>query len=191
MRRQLVPALVAMLLFTVLCGIAYPLVITGASQVAFNDKADGSFVRRNGEIVGSSLIGQNFSDPKYLWPRPSAAGATGYDGTASGGSNLGPTNPNLLDAVSQRADAYRQANGLSADQAVPVDAVTASGSGLDPHISVANARLQAQRVASARGIAVETVLQVIDDHTTDQAVNFLGERGVNVLNTNLALDQLS
>jgi K+-transporting ATPase ATPase C chain len=191
MRRQLVPAIIAMVLFTVLCGIAYPLVVTGASQVAFNDKADGSFVRRDGQIVGSSLIGQNFSDPRYLWPRPSAAGATGYDGTSSGGSNLGPTNPDLIDAVTERANAYREANGLAPDVPVPVDAVTASSSGLDPHISVANARLQAPRVADARGIPVETVLQVIDEHTTDQPLNFLGERGVNVLLTNLALDNLS
>jgi K+-transporting ATPase ATPase C chain len=191
MRRQLVPAIIAMVLFTVLCGIAYPLVVTGASQVAFNDKADGSFVRRDGQIVGSSLIGQNFSDPRYLWPRPSAAGATGYDGTSSGGSNLGPTNPDLIDAVTERANAYREANGLAPDVPVPVDAVTASSSGLDPHISVANARLQAPRVADARGIPVETVLQVIDEHTTDQPLNFVGERGVNVLLTNLALDNLS
>ena len=150
--RQLAPAVIGVLAFTVLCGIVYPLVVTGIAQVAFHDKANGSLVKVDGQVVGSSLIGQQFSDPGYFHPRPSAAG-TGYDGFASSFSNLGPTNPNLLSSVEDRVAAYREENGLAAGQAVPVDAVTASASGLDPDISVANAKLQAARVAKARGLA--------------------------------------
>src|SRR5690349_9565026 len=136
MRRQLLPAFVAMVVFTVLCGIVYPLVVTAVAQVGFDDQADGSLIERDGVVVGSSLIGQNFAADGYFWSRPSAAGATGYDGASSSGSNLGPSNPDLIAAVEERATAYREANGLPADALVPVDAVTASGSGLDPHISV-------------------------------------------------------
>jgi K+-transporting ATPase ATPase C chain len=188
MRRQLVPATVAVLVFTVLCGILYPLVVTGISQLAFRDKANGSLITRDGVVVGSELLGQNFSDPKYFWPRPSAAGASGYDGTASGGSNLGPTNPTFLDTVAERVTAYRQANGLPDGTPVPVDAVTASGSGLDPEISVANARIQAGRVAEARGVDPAQVAGLVDANTSSQALGFLGERGVNVVKLNLALD---
>ena len=189
-RRQLVAGLAMTIVMTVLTGILYPLAVTGASQVLFSHRADGSFVTSGGKVVGSALIGQNFKDPKYFWPRPSAAGSDGYDGLASGGSNLGPSNPKLLDAVKDRIAAYRHANVLRDDEFVPVDAVTASASGLDPDISVANARFQARRVAQVRALAVDRVLQLVADHTQSRQWGFLGEDGVNVLELNLALDQL-
>jgi K+-transporting ATPase ATPase C chain len=185
--RQLTPAVLAVVVFTVLCGIVYPLVVTGVAQVAFRDKANGSLVEVDGTVVGSSLIGQQFADPGYFHPRPSAAGE-GYDAMASSFSNLGPTNSDFLAAVEQRVAAYRRENGLAATQLVPVDAVTASGSGLDPDISVANAKLQAPRVASARGLSIDRVLALIDEHTSGRQWGFLGEPGVNVLRLNLALD---
>ena len=187
--RQLVPAALALVVFTVLLGVVYPLVTTGIAQVAFGDEADGSLVERDGRVVGSSLIGQTFTSPEYFRPRPSAAG-DGYDGSASSGSNLGPLNPDLLAAVDERVAAYRALNGLSDDVEVPVDAVTASASGLDPHISIANARLQARRVAAARGLELDTVLDVVDANTDGRTFGVLGEPGVNVLLVNLALDDL-
>jgi K+-transporting ATPase ATPase C chain len=190
MRRQLVPAIGMLIVFTVLTGLVYPLVVTGAAQTAFDAKADGSFVERDGERVGSRLIGQQFTRTEYFHPRPSNAGE-GYDGAASSGSNLGPTNEDLLAAVAERVAAYREENGLADDERVPVDAVTASASGLDPHISVANARLQAPRVAEARGLTVDEVLAVVDDHTDERGLGVLGEPGVNVLELNLALDELA
>jgi K+-transporting ATPase ATPase C chain len=190
MRRQLVPALVMTLCLTVLTGIAYPLAVSAASSVLWPSRAAGSLVRQGGQVVGSSLLGQNFADPKYFWPRPSAAGSNGYDGLASGGSNLGPSNQKLLDAVKDRVAAYREANHLRPDEPVPVDAVTASGSGLDPDISVANARLQAARVADTRGLDPTTVRLLIDAHTAHRPWGFLGEDTVNVLDLNLALDHL-
>jgi potassium-transporting ATPase KdpC subunit len=191
MRRQLVPAFIAVVVFTLLTGVAYPLVVTGVAQVAFDDKADGSLIERDGVVVGSELLGQNFAADVYFWPRPSAAGAAGYDGASSSGSNLGPTNEDFLATVAQRVEDYRAANGLPEDAVVPVDAVTASGSGLDPHISVANARLQAPRVAEARGIPLDVVLAEVDDHTEGSTLGFLGERAVNVLELNLGLDDLA
>jgi potassium-transporting ATPase KdpC subunit len=185
--RQLVPSLVALAVFTLLLGVVYPLLTTGVAQVALGDQADGSLVERDGVVVGSELIGQPFVSPQYFHPRPSAAGA-GYDGSASSGSNLGPLSDDLLAAVEQRVADYRSVNGLDDRVPVPVDAVTASGSGLDPHISVANARLQAPRVASARGLAVEDVLAAIDDATDEPTLRVLGERAVDVLDVNLALD---
>ena len=190
LRRQLLPALRIVLVFTVLLGLAYPLLVTGVAQALFSSKADGSFVTVNGTQVGSSLLGQQFTKAKYLHPRPSAAG-NGYDAMASGASNLGPTNPTLLSDVKKAAVAYRKENGLPADFAVPIDAVTSSGSGLDPGISVANARLQAKRVAEARGLPEAKVLQVIDAHTNSRPLGFMGEEWVNVLETNLALDKLA
>lgn len=187
--RQLRPALAAIVVFTVLLGVAYPLVATLIGQVAFGDKANGSLIVRDGTVIGSRLIGQNFTAPEYFHPRPSAAGA-GYDGSASSGSNLGPLNPDLLTSIDERAAAYRTENGLAADAAVPVDAVTASGSGLDPHISIANARLQATRVARARSIDVALVRELIDAHTEGRSLGVLGEPGVNVVTLNLALDDL-
>jgi K+-transporting ATPase ATPase C chain len=181
--------------FTVLTGVAYPLVVTAVSQVAFNHEANGSLIERDGPdgesvVVGSELIGQGFTAPEYFHPRPSAAG-DGYDGAASSGSNLGPASTDLLAAVEERAVAYRAVNGLAADTDVPVDAVTASGSGLDPHISVANARTQAPRVAAARGLAIDTVLAMVDADTDGRSFGILGEPGVNVVRLNLALDDLS
>jgi K+-transporting ATPase ATPase C chain len=187
-RRQVIPALLLVVVMTVLLGIAYPLVVTGVSQVAFHSRAEGSFIESDGRIVGSELIGQDFTDPRHFWPRPSAAGE-GYDGLASAGSNLGPNDETLLADIEQRAADYRQANGLAPDARVPVDAVTASGSGLDPHISVENARLQASRVAEARGLDIDRVLTLVDQHTEGPSLGVLGEEAVNVLGLNLALDR--
>jgi potassium-transporting ATPase KdpC subunit len=187
MRRQLVPAVVVFLAFTVLTGLAYPLAVTGIAQVAFPERADGSLLERGGETVGSRLVGQAFTAPRYFHPRPSAAG-DGYDAMASSPSNLGPTNEALVAAVRQRAAAYRRDNGLAAGARVPVDALTASGSGLDPHISPANARLQAARVARSRGRPLAEVLALVRVHTSGRALGFLGEPGVHVLELNLALD---
>ena len=190
MRRQLLPALRLLAVLTVVLGVLYPLAITGVGQALFSHQADGSIVTVDGEAVGSSLVGQVFTGDEYFESRPSAAG-DGYDATASAASNLGPNNPDLLATVEERAGAYRERNGLTADAEVPVDAVTASGSGLDPHISVANARLQAERVAEARGLPVDDVLALVDEHTDGRTLGFLGEAGVNVLELNLALDRVS
>jgi K+-transporting ATPase ATPase C chain len=187
MRRQLAPAVVFFLALTLLVGVAYPLAVTGLAQLAFPHRADGSLVERDGRVVGSRLVGQAFAGARYFHPRPSAAGE-GYDAMASAASNLGPTNPELVRQVRSRRVAYRRDNGLRPGQQVPVDAVTASGSGLDPHISVANARLQATRVARARGLALDDVLALVASHTDGRSLGFLGEPGVNVLELNLALD---
>ena len=168
----------------------YPLLTTGIGQAAFNDKANGSLIKENGVVVGSKLIGQTFTAPQYFHSRPSAAG-DGYDGSQSSGSNLGPTSQDLIDAVTARVATYREENDLGTDVAVPVDAVTASASGLDPDISIANARLQAPRVAKERGVSLATVLSLVDAHTDGRNVYVLGEPGVNVLELNLALDRLT
>jgi potassium-transporting ATPase KdpC subunit len=212
MRRQVLPALLMMVVFTVLAGVAYPLVITAAGQVAFRDKADGSLVKVGGKPVGSRLIGQTFSQPKYFQGRPSAAGAaaTGSDATDpahpdaaipndpkdltqvnSSGSNAGPTNPEFIKTVRRRVEQYRKENALAADSRVPVDAVTASGSGLDPQISIANARIQARRVARERGLRLTRVLRLVGEHTDGRSLGVFGEKGVNVLELNLALDRLA
>ena len=188
MRRQLLPALGMLLVLTFLTGMVYPAIVTTVAQVAFAPRADGSLIERDGVLVGSKWVGQSFTEPGYFHPRPSAAGA-GYDGSASSGSNLGPSNEGLLATIEERVDDYRRANRLESGIPVPVDAVTASSSGLDPHISIANARLQAPRVADSRGIATTEVLDLIDEHTDDRALGFLGEPGVNVLLLNLALDE--
>ena len=185
--RQLRPALAAVVVFTALCGLAYPVVVTVVAQVAWADNADGSLIERDGTVIGSALIGQPFTSPQYFHPRPSAAGDR-YDAAASSASNLGPTNPELLATVVERVAAYRAENGLSHTELVPVDAVTASASGLDPHISVRNARLQAPRVATERGMAVADVLAAIDEHTTQRPLAVLGDPGVDVLQLNVALD---
>lgn len=187
MRRQLLPALLAFVAFTVLVGVVYPLIVTGISQVVFSDKADGSLVRRDGIVVGSTLLAQGFAAEGSFHPRPSAAG-DGYDAAASAASNLGPTNEEFLDEIEARIAAYRELNGLDRGAAVPVDAVTASGSGLDPDISPENARLQAPRVADARGLELTRVLELVDEHTSERTLGFLGEPRVNVLRLNLALD---
>ena len=197
MRRQLITGLLMTLVLTVLLGVVYPLAMTGVAQVFMGHRADGSLVRTDGRVVGSSLVGQNFvlpdgsPDPKYFQSRPSAAGENGYDAMSSGGTNDGPSSETLLDEVTQRVTDYRELNGLAANARVPVDAVTASGSGLDPDISVANARLQAPRVARARGLRDDQVLALVDAHTDDRPFGFLGEKTVNVLDLNLALDQIS
>jgi K+-transporting ATPase ATPase C chain len=251
-RRQLLTALIVMVVMTVTLGFVYPMVVTGISQVAFHGKANDSLVKVNGKVVGSSLLGQNFADkdgnplPKYFQPRPSAAGA-GYDASSSSASNLGPSNPNLIgnipgvsitdptniyatsadpycvpvqatdkdgnditdkagnpvyeknkdgsyvcdpNTVPERVLAYRQLNGLAVTVKVPVDAVTASASGLDPDISIANADLQAQRVATARRLPLATVMAQIKAHTAGRDLGFLGEKAVIVLELNLGLDQL-
>jgi K+-transporting ATPase ATPase C chain len=259
MRRQFIPAVLSMVVFTVLLGVVYGLVVTGVAQLAFKDKADGSIVERNGRNVGSSLIGQAFVDDdgnalrQFFQSRPSAAAGAegetdaGYDPTLSSGSNLGPSNPLLVgfipgfnsvdregnrsktnpfahpddpycvptdrdgepvtsptgqeyardngefvcdtNTVPQRVLAYRELNDLSRNVKVPVDAVTASASGLDPHISLANARLQARRVADERGMSLTRVRELIDDHTSGRALGVLGEKTVNVLELNLDLDR--
>ena len=191
MRRQLFPALMMTIALTILTGLMYPLVVTGVAQGLFNNRANGSLVKVNGKVVGSSLLGQNFTHSKYFQPRPSAAGADGYDGLSSSASNLGPSNPDLLATIKERAVAYRKANGLAAGAQVPVDAVTASASGLDPDISIANARIQATRVARVRSLPVATVLAAVARHTENRQWGFLGERVVNVLELNIDLDHLS
>lgn len=251
MRRQLLPAFLMLVIFTVITGLIYPLVVTGLAQTAFKDKANGSLIKVDGRVVGSRWIGQPFTDAKYFHPRPSAdgyvPGAQG-GGVYSYGSNYGPTSPALIgnvpgvnmtestnryaspddpfcvpvesvdadgktitddsgnpvyemnedgtyvcnpDTVPQRVLAYRAENGLAAEVKVPVDAVTATGSGLDPQISVANARLQAPRVAGRRGMDVQAVLDLVDKYTDGRDLGFLGEAGVNVLELNLALDRAS
>jgi K+-transporting ATPase ATPase C chain len=186
-RRQLLPALAAFCFLTLLTGVAYPLAVTGIAQVVFPHRADGSLVERNGIVVGSRLVGQRFTGRRWFHPRPSAAG-DGYDAMASSASNLGPTNATLLADVRRRAAAYRRENGLPAGAAVPQDAVTSSGSGLDPQISVANARAQAARGARARDLPLPDVLALVAKHTDGRSLGFLGEPGVNVLELNLALD---
>lgn len=175
----------------VTCGL-YPLVVWGISQAAFSEKANGSLiVGKDGTVRGSKLLGQGFTGAKYFHPRPSAAGANGYDATSSGGSNLGPTSQKLHDAIKDRVAAYRAENSMTDTDAVPADAVTSSGSGLDPHISPRNAELQAARVVKARGLNIETVHGLIRANSDDQSLGFLGESGVNVLKLNLALDSLN
>jgi K+-transporting ATPase ATPase C chain len=182
--------LLSVVVFTLICGVIYPMLATAVGQVVFDHQADGSLIERDGHVLGSELIGQVFTAPEYFHNRPSAAG-DGYDGSASSGSNLGPTNPDLLDAVKERVAAYREENSLPDDATVPVDAVTASGSGLDPHISVANADIQSARVAAARGLDLSTVLAMVHDYTEGRDLGVLGEPGVNVVRLNLALDDLA
>lgn len=181
------PALVLFAVLTALTGAVYPLVVTGIGQAAFADQAAGSLVLRDGKAVGSSLIGQNFSDPKYFWGRPSATGPMPYNASNSSGSNQGPLNPALVDAVKGRIEALRAADPGNV-AAVPVDLVTASGSGLDPHISVAGAQYQATRVARVRNLPLPLVQQLIEQHAQGSLFGFLGEPRVNVLKLNLALD---
>ena len=184
-------AVFAILVLAVICCGLYPLVVFGISQALFHDKANGSLiVDQDGTVRGSKLLGQGFTADKYFHPRPSAAG-TGYDATSSGGSNLGPTSQKLNDAIKDRVAAYRKENGLSETEPVPADAVTASGSGLDPQISLRNAELQTPRVAKARGLSEEKVRELVQQNTDGRDLGVLGDPGVNVLELNLALDSPS
>jgi potassium-transporting ATPase KdpC subunit len=185
-RTQLRPAIAILALLTLITGFAYPAAVTAIAQVAFPHQANGSFIVVNGTTVGSSLIGQSFDDPKYLWGRLSAAGK-GYDGTASAGSNLGPTSKALIDRITADVDRMRAANG---NGPVPVDLVTTSGSGLDPDISPAAAEYQVARIAAARGITPDALRAIIARHTGGSLFGFIGEPSVHVLEVNLDLDGL-
>jgi K+-transporting ATPase ATPase C chain len=182
-------ALRALLVFTVITGVAYPLLVTGIAQLAFPKQADGSLIRDGEKVIGSRLIGQPFSDPKYFWSRPSATSPMPYNGAASSGSNLGPLNPALKEAVEGRVKALRDAGGDPA-MPVPVDLVTAAGSGLDPHISPAAAAYQVSRVAKARALPEEKVRELVARSTEARQLGVLGEPRVNALELNLALDKL-
>lgn len=193
MWKELKTGFLMMVALTVVTGLVYPAVITVVAQVFFTDQANGSLVAVNGQVVGSRLLGQNFTQPKYFHPRPSAAGPNGYDPTASGGSNLGPTNAKLIADIKGRIVQYCLENGIALQDGrptvpIPADAVTTSASGLDPDISPANAELQAARVARARGASVEQVRAILAEHTAGRTLGFLGEPHVNVLELNLALD---
>jgi K+-transporting ATPase ATPase C chain len=207
MFKQLKPAIMSVVTLTVLCGVVFPLAITGIARLAFRHQAEGSLIERGGRIVGSELIGQAFSAPGYFHPRPSAAGA-GYDASASAGTNLGPTSDKLINGIHKKLPngqddpgnydgirdltaAYRQENGLSPDTPLPADAVTRSASGLDPDISPANAELQVARVAKERGLAPDEVRRIVAAETQARQFGLLGEPRVNVLRLNLALDDLS
>ncbi|MDA8443039.1 MAG: potassium-transporting ATPase subunit KdpC [Peptococcaceae bacterium] len=183
-------AILLLFTLTLLTGIAYPLVVTGLTQLIFPHQANGSLLSQDGKTIGSALIGQNFSSPRYFHGRPSAAGSNGYDATQSGGSNLGPTNKLFLATVAQRAAQVRQENGLTASTPVPSDLITASASGLDPDISPAAAQIQIARVAKARNISPQKVQALVNQYTEGRQFGFLGEPRVNVLKLNMALDSL-
>jgi len=187
MTSQLRPAFVLLLTLTLVTGVVYPLVVTGVAQIAFPRQANGSLIVIDGKVYGSELIGQSFDDPRYFWGRPSAAG---YNASASSGSNYGPLNPALIDVTQARIAALKAADPDN-PLPIPVDLVTASGSGLDPHISVAAALYQVHRVAQARGLSEANVRSLVDQYTTGRQFGFLGESTVNVLELNLALDGLS
>jgi K+-transporting ATPase ATPase C chain len=189
MLKELKPAALLLVLLTALTGALYPALITGLAQALFPGEANGSLIRQDGKIVGSALVGQPFSDPKHFWSRPSATGPIPYNAGASSGSNLGPLNPVLEEAVKARIDVLK-ASDPTQTAPIPVDLVTASGSGLDPHISPAAARWQAPRVARIRGLSEAEVSKLIDAHTEGRQLGLLGEPRVNVLTLNLALDRL-
>jgi K+-transporting ATPase ATPase C chain len=188
MLSQLWPALRINIFLTILLGVAYPLAVTGISQVLFPRQANGSLITRNGQVIGSGLIGQNFSKPEYFQPRPSAAGNAGYDPTASGGPNYGPTNQKLIDRVTASVDKFHKENP-DYQGSIPADLLTASASGLDPEISPASAQAQTARVAKARGISADQLGQLVAQYTKSPDLGLLGEPRVNVLKLNLALDR--
>ena len=189
MLSELKPAILITIVFTIITGIAYPLAVTGVAQTLFHHQANGSLIEQNGKVIGSELIAQNFTKPEYFHPRPSAAGSNGYDATASGGSNLGPTNPALNDRLTKDAAQFRKDNPDFTGP-IPADAITTSGSGLDPEISPANALAQAPRVAKARGLSTDAVVALVNTSTQQRDLGILGEPRVNVLKLNLALDAL-
>lgn len=187
MLKELKPAVISFVGLTLITGIIYPLVVTGISQATMPEQSNGSLIEKDGKPVGSHLIGQNFSGPKYFWGRPSATSPMPYNASASSGSNLGPTNPALIDAVKSRVQALKDADPTNTAP-IPVDLVTASSSGLDPEISPAAAAYQIGRVARARGLDPARVKQLVEEHTRPRQFGILGEPGVNVLELNLALD---
>jgi potassium-transporting ATPase KdpC subunit len=187
MTSQLRPAFFMLLIFTLITGVVYPLVVTGIAQVVFPSQANGSLIMVDGQTVGSELIGQQFDDPKYFWGRPSAAG---YNAAASSGSNYGPMNPALMDTVQARMDALKAADPNNT-LPIPVDLATASGSGLDPHVSIAAALYQVSRVASSRGLSEAEVTSIVEQYTEGRQFGIFGEPRVNVLKLNLALDGLN
>lgn len=186
---MLKPAILLFILLGIILGLCYPLLMTGVGQVAMPNQANGSLIEKEGQLVGSALIGQQFDQPQYIWTRPSAAG-DGYDATQSSGSNLGPLNPELTSNVEAQVQKLKAADPQN-KAPIPIDLVTMSGSGLDPHISPAAAQWQANRVANIRGISAEQVQKAIDDNTDSKQFNIFGEPRVNVLAVNLALDQIS
>jgi K+-transporting ATPase ATPase C chain len=189
MKSQFRPAIVSIAIFTLLTGILYPLVITGIAQMIFPHQANGSLIEQNGQELGSELIGQSFDDPRYFWGRLSATSPYPYNAAASTGSNLGPTNPALTEEVNARIAALKAADPTNI-LPIPVDLVTSSGSSLDPDISIAAALYQTPRIAKARGISEEQVKTIIDRYTQDRQIGVLGEPRVNVLELNLALDEI-
>jgi potassium-transporting ATPase KdpC subunit len=189
-RDQVRPAILSVLVLTLVAGMVFPLLLFVVGRALFPRQAEGSLLRRGGLTIGSRWIGQEFTRAEYFHPRPSAAG-NGYDATQSGGTNLGPNNPQLAESLQQFAEQYRRRNGLARDAKIPMDAVTRSASGLDPHISPANAALQIPRVARARGWNEETVRRLVAQHTDGRQLGFLGEPRVSVLELNLALDSLA
>ncbi len=189
MFKQLKVAFIFILFFTLLTGFLYPFLVTGITQLIFPHQANGSLITENGEVVGSELIGQLFTDPKYFWGRISLTADSPYNASASGGSNLGPSNPALIDQVKNRINALKAADPDNTDP-IPVDLITASASGLDPDISIAAAYYQAARIARIRGVSMESVEELIDQFTTYPILGFIGEARVNVLKLNIALDAL-
>ena len=193
---QIRPAILSVLVLTVLTGVVFPLLLFAIARPLFPHQTGGSLIRRGEAVVGSELIGQDFQRPEYFQSRPSAAGS-GYDGTASGGTNLGPNNPRLVngssdfEGIRQLSQEYRERNGLAPDAPIPIDAVTRSGSGLDPHISLANALLQVPRVARARALSEELIRRLVMEHLEGPQFGFLGSPRVSVLALNLALDEMS
>lgn len=191
MLKEFNSAIRMLIIMTVLLGAIYPLGMTVFAQMIFPVQANGSLIYKQGNLVGSKLIGQNFTDERYFHGRPSAAGDDGYDAASSAGSNLGPTSKKLLASIAERADQIRQKNGLADDAIVPSDLVTASASGLDPHITALAAKVQVQRVAQARNLSEEQIMAIVEKNTENPQIGFLGEKRVNVLSLNLALDDVT
>ena len=191
MYKSLKNALLLLIMLTVITGVFYPLVITGIAQLIFPRQANGSLIVRDGRVVGSSLLAQNFTRPEYFHPRPSAAGQDGYDAAGSAATNLGPTSQKLMDSLKKTADDYRQENNLSDEVVLPSDAVTSSGSGLDPEISLSNAYMQIARVAEARGVSTDKIRNIVDEYADSSILGIPGEERVNVLLLNLSLDDMN